>query len=178
MGESLWADIDTWQVTLLSGLFMDALAFPTLTAQMVVASLIRHTSEWDNSEMWKFPAIIVAGSRTLRPPSQALFGRGTVSHEKNNLYTWLAVVEGDSLTSVRDAKIYEKRLESAARALILSGWGTGSTYPLQPDQSGERLNTIQLGESNVAVYPRRSDVQVDASYGVAMIDLDFLTING
>lgn len=174
MGEALWADLDAWMVYSLDAL-TDAGAYPTLTAQIVVATLVRDYREWDNADVWQFPAIIVGSSRMARPPAGALHGDGWPHYRKTTLYSWLAVVEGNTFSAVRDAKIMEKRLETLARTLVKDGWGAGAAIPLPPDSSGERLSEIRIGQSNVAVFPRGSAADSQAKYGVASLDLDVFT---
>lgn len=174
MGESLWADLDAWMLAALAVLG-DAATYPTLTAQKLTATIIRDYREWDNPDVWKFPAVIVGSSRTTRPAAGTLFGDGEPHYRKTILFSWLAVVEGDSFTANRDAKIMEKRLETIARLLVRDGWGANAGIPITPDTSGERLTNIAIGQSNIALFPRGSDAELDAKYGVASLDLDVIT---
>jgi hypothetical protein len=174
MGEALWPDLDAWQAQILSPL-MDEGQFPTLTVKMVVATLVRNYAEWDNPAVWTFPAIIVSSSTTRRPVTETMFGDGIAHYRKHIPYRWFAVVEGDSFTSERDAKVLEKRLETLARQLVAGGWGAGSAFPLVADDSGERLSTITVGDSAIARYPRGTEAEADPWFGVASIDLDFTT---
>ena len=174
MGEALWADLDAWQLQVLSVL-MDEELFPTLAAELVVATLVRNYAEWDNSAVWKFPAVIVSSSTMTRPASETMFGDGIAHYRKHIPYRWFAVVEGDSFTAEQFAKILEKRMETLARTLVASGWGVGSAFPLPADSSGERLSTIVVGNSSIARYPRATEAEADAWWGVAALDLDFTT---
>jgi hypothetical protein len=174
MGEALWPDLDAWQSQILSPL-MDEGLFPTLTVKMVVATLVRNYSEWDNPAVWTFPAIIVSSSTMRRPATETMFGDGIAHYRKHIPYRWFAVVEGDSFTSERDAKVLEKRLETLARQLVAGGWGAGSAFPLVADDSGERLSTITVGDSAIARYPRGTEAQADPWFGVAMLDIELVT---
>ena len=174
MGEALWADLDQWQVTNLLGWLGEGGLYGTLVAQMVVAAIVRDYHEWENPDVWKFPAIIVAGARVIRPASGIGIGGPLPRFRKTYSYSWLAVVEGDSFTAERDAKILEKRLETAARQLVANGWGESATIPLARDGSGEGLTQILVGESNIARFPRASEAENDAWFGVASIDIDLI----
>jgi hypothetical protein len=169
MGESLWADLDAFQVDYLFTRLGTSAQYATLLARLVVAAIVRDYHEWDNSDVWEFPAIIVSSSRVLRPPEGAQSGEGIAHYRKTYPYSWLAVVEGDSFSSENDAKILEKRLETAARELVANGWSIG------PDGSGERLIDVYIGNSNFARFSRASLGDSDAWYGVVSLDLDFIT---
>lgn len=174
MGEALWPDLDAWQAQILSPL-LNATLFPTLPVKMVVATLVRNYAEWDNPAVWTFPAIIVSSSTMRRPREGTGFGDGIAHYRKQIPYRWFAVVEGDSFTSERDAKVLEKRMETLARQLVAAGWGAGSAFPLPADASGERLSTILIGDSAIARYPRATEAEADPWFGVASLDLEFTT---
>jgi hypothetical protein len=174
MGEALWADLDAWQAEILSPL-MDDLQFPTLPVKMVACTLVRNYVEWDNPAVWTFPAIIVSSSTLRRPATETMFGDGIAHYRKHIPYRWFAVVEGDSFTSERDAKVLEKRLETLARRLVAGGWGAGSAFPLPADGSGERLSTIRVGDSAIARYPRGTEAEDDPWWGVASLDIELVT---
>jgi hypothetical protein len=174
VGEALWPDLDAWQAQILSPL-MDEGLFPTLTVKMVVATLVRNYAEWDNPAVWSFPAIIVSSSTMRRPATETMFGDGIAHYRKHIPYRWFAVVEGNSFSAERDAKVLEKRMETLARQLVGAGWGAGSAFPLMADSSGERLTTILIGDSAIARYPRATEAEADPWFGVASLDLDFTT---
>lgn len=174
MGEALWADLDQWQIDHLFALLGPDGSYNTLVCPLVIATIVRDYREWNNPDVWQFPAIIVAGARVTRPVSGLGIGGGLPHYRKPYTYSWLAVVEGDSFTAERDAKILEKRLETAGRQLVANGWGEAATIPLAPDSSGERLSQIVVGESNIARFPRVSNTDNDAWYGVVAMDIDFI----
>jgi hypothetical protein len=170
MGEALWADLDQWQVDYLSARLGLPGLYSTLVAQKIAATVVRNYTEWDNSDVWQFPAIIVSCARSLRPADGVQFGDGSPHYRKTYPYTWMAVVEGDSFTSETDAKILEKRLETAARALVAEGWGN-----LVADNSGERLIALNVGDSNFARFPRASIGDSDPWWGIVALDIDLIT---
>lgn len=175
MGESLWADLDQWQVDHLYARLGPDGTFSSLVAKLVVATVVRDFREWQNADVWQFPAVIVACSRVLRPANGTQSGAGAPHYRKTYPYSWLAVVEGDSFSAEADAKVLEKRLETAAIAFVVNAWGQSAPIPILPDSSGERLIDIRMGNSNLARFPRASQGDSDPWFGVVSIDLDFIT---
>ena len=176
MAESLWADLDTWQEQVLTALLGPSSAYATLQAQMVIATLVRDYHEWDNADFWQFPAVIIAGSRRSHLEEQIQHGPGGLtSYKMVNLYSWIAVCEGDRQTAMRDAKILGKRLENAARLLEAESWGQSGSQPIPADQTGEQLTQAILGDSNIGIYPRTASAEALPYYGVAALDLSFIT---
>lgn len=175
MGESLWDDLDEWQIDHLEAQLGPDSAYETLVVQMVAATIVRDYHEWDNADEWQFPAVIVGGAKELRALMGVQHMTGSAHFRKSLPYSWLGVVEGDRFTALKKAKIMAKRLERAAIAIMAAGWGPGSTIPLAPDDSGEKLTTFEIGETNIALFRRASAGDVDPYYGVASIDIDFIT---
>lgn len=175
MGESLWADLDQWQVDHLKSKLGPDSAYETLVAQMVVATAIRDYHEWDNADVWSFPAVIVSSAKAIRAPMGIQHMDGKVHFRKSYPYTWLAVVEGDSFTAEALAKTMEKRLETVAIEILANGWGAGATISIAPDGSGEKLTTISIGGSHTTRFRRASIGDSDPWYGVCSLDIDIIT---
>lgn len=164
MGESLWADLDAWQVARLESALV---GFASLNIEMVRATAIRDPQDWNNPDYWTFPAVMVYGDAERRQPAD--HGTGSPHYRKTYPYYWIAIVAGDRDTAHRDAKILAKRLETAGRDLVAS-----AVSDLPADDSGEHLRNARIGNTLYATWRRQNSQDVaDAWWGVASLELFF-----
>lgn len=139
MGESLWSDLDTWQVTTINAAMGQLSAYPTLKLARVDTALV-----WDLKEMmeWPKPAVAVMSFAAEREPGP--HGDGIAHFDRTYPTIWLALTEGTQPNAKRDAKILVKRLEAVIRSLYQSLDG------IPPDASGERVTTLKVGRTELS----------------------------
>jgi hypothetical protein len=165
VGESLWVDLDAWQVARLENALV---GFGTLNIQTVRANAVRDPQDWNNPDYWSFPAILVYNDAERRQVGD--HGDGSPHYKKTYPYFWIAIVTGDRDTAQRDAKLLAKRLETAARAI------TNAVSDLPADDSGENLRDVTLGNTLYATWRRQNSQDVaDAWWGVASLEITFKT---
>ena len=145
MGESLWADLDEWQVQQIEDNLGVNSAQTSLKVQTVRAVILEEVQDWDNDEYWTYPAVAVMGRDALREFGG--HGDGGLSFDITYPYLWLAMVTGEQAVATRDAKIIGKRLETLAREI--------STTFLPADSSGElQQGIMHVGTSHLLQYRR------------------------
>ena len=150
MGESLWSDLDAWQVQQVNDAVGVDSAYTTLQVQTVRACLLETLQDWDNDDYWSYPAVAVMSRDTIREFGG--YGDGGLSFDKTYPYFWLVITTGEQAQATEDAKIIGKRLETLARTL--------STSTLPVDDHGERQQGVMgIGNTTLMQYrrPRMTD---------------------
>jgi hypothetical protein len=134
VGESLWHDLDAWQVDIINTAMGPDSDYATLKLQQVDTALV-----WDWKEYidWPKPAVAVISFEEDRESGP--HGDGIAHFTKRYSTIWLALVEGTQSDAKRDAKILSKRMETLIRNLYQQA------FTLPADDSGENLVNVQLG---------------------------------
>lgn len=141
MGESLWHDLDAWQVSTINTAMGPSSAYPTLKLVQVKSALVYDLQEW---MAWPKPSVAVISYAALRGGGPQ--GSGDAELTKTYPTIWMALAQGTQDNAIRDVKILLKRLET----LLLSLYGN---LNLAPDNSGERLVNFTIGGSELSPQP-------------------------
>jgi len=158
VGESLWHDLDAWQVGIINTAMGPASAYTTLKLQRVGTALVWDWKEWVD---WAKPAVAVMSFAQERDAGPQ--GDGQANFIKLYPTAWVALVEGTQADATRDAKILVKRMEQVLRGLY-----QGLT--LAADSNGERLINLRVGRSELSAarIPNSSDNYWMVMAGIAV----------
>lgn len=167
MSEALWFDLDQWQIDHLTAAVGSGSAYSSLQIATIRATIVKDTREWENSELWTLPAVVVEG-RDVERRIKA-HGDGRPHYDVLYPYVWLAPSYGTHDQARQNAKILLARLELAAIDLI------AEATPPPPDSRGARLITPELGRGYVRLYQTNPTDRADWWLAVAMLDLSFRT---
>lgn len=138
MGESLWHDLDAWQVSIIDEAMGEDSAYATLKLQRVDTALVWDWKEWTD---WPKPAVAVMSFAAEREGGPQ--GDGNANFTKIYPTIWMVLTEGTQSDAKRDAKILIKRMEELLRTLY-----QGLTIPA--DDSGENLVNFRVGRSELS----------------------------
>jgi hypothetical protein len=163
MGESLWHDLDAWQVSIVTTAMGQASNYSTLKLHAVNTALVWDLREW---QAWAKPAVAIMSFVEERQPGP--HGDGDAHFTKRYRSAWIALMEGTQSDAKRDAKILLKRLETLARGLYKQG------FTLLPDTSGERLVNMAIGHSELSAH-RYQGSSDDLWMVMAGLAIDFET---
>ncbi|MCC6457276.1 MAG: hypothetical protein IT328_20145 [Caldilineaceae bacterium] len=163
MGESLWHDLDAWQVGIIDAAMGEDSEYDTLKLARVDTALVWDLQVWME---WPKPAVAVMSFMETREPGP--HGDGIAHFTKRYPTIWLAVTEGTQANAKRDAKILVKRMETLARGLYQQA------FTLPADDSGERVVNLALGRGELSARPVRSSND-DLWMVMAGIALEFET---
>lgn len=157
MGESLWADLDEWQVEQIKAAVGEDSAYITHVVKTVRAVMIEGVQDFDDDSYWEFPAVAVMSQNALREFGG--HGEGGLSFDITYPYFWLTITTGEQEEATRAAKIISKRLETLARQM--------STTALPADDSGElQQGIMQVGSTAMAQHRRpRMEDQISRRQG-------------
>lgn len=161
MGESLWHDLDAWQVDIIKAAMGQDSGYATLKLARVDTALVWDLQVWLD---WPKPAVAVISFMEERQPGP--HGDGIAHFTKRYPSIWLAVTEGTQADAKRDAKILVKRMETLARGL----YKQALTIPA--DGSGERVVNLWLGRGELSA-TRVPDSSDDLWMVMAGIALEF-----
>lgn len=138
MGESLWHDLDAYQVDIIDTAMGQASAYSTLKLARVDTALVWDWKEWTE---WPKPAVAVMSFAAERGPGP--HGDGEVHFDKQYPTIWVALTEGAQSDAKRDAKILVKRMEQLLRGLY-------DNLTIDADESGERVVDWEVGRSELS----------------------------
>jgi len=139
MSDTLWVDADALLVDYLREEIGEASDYQTLTIidDRIFPAIVRSPADWKD---WQLPTIVVMGKQTLRDPGP--HGDGKAHYDKKYPYLILILTEGDQVTSVRDVKILEQRVEDALRKAVISLYS----------EEHESLTLVEVGDSQINPY--------------------------
>lgn len=151
MGESLWHDLDAWQVNIINEAMGMGSDYATLKLKRVAPALRWNAMDWQE---WPKPGVAVISFSLEREGGP--HGDGDAHLTKQYHAIWLALTEGTEANSIRDAKILVARMEALLRDLFQQG------FTLPPDDFGERLVNLYLGRGEITNH--RLDTHSDDLY--------------
>lgn len=159
MGESLWHDLDAWQVALIDEAMGQDSDYATLKLERVDTALVWDWQEWTE---WPKPAVAVVSFALDREPGP--HGDGNAHFTKQYHTIWLALTEGTQANAKRDAKILMARLEASLRESYKQA------FTIAPDSNGENLVNLHLGRGELSAtrIPNSSDDMWMVMAGIAL----------
>lgn len=140
MGESLWHELDAWQVAKIRDAMGQNSSYETLRLQKVDTALVWDYREWSS---WPKPAVAVISYAAERDPGP--HGNGEAEFTKYYPTVWLALTEGKQADAIRDTKILLARLEMLIQDLY-------AELDLPASDDGERLVNLHVARSELSAH--------------------------
>lgn len=142
MSESLWHDLDAWQVGIIDDAMGQDSAYATLKLESVNATVVWNWQRWID---WAKPAVAVVSFAAERSPGP--HGDGNAHFTKEYPVIWLALTQGTLANATRDAKILMARLEKLFRDSYKQA------FTIAADDYGENVVNLYLGRSELSAQP-------------------------